>query len=85
MLSFLRIDKSKTVNLLWSVRSSWVDHEEIIDQLVDYSDIQLGYIEKVMREGKEKSKKLLIRHLDIVLREHPQDIDSFINRIEYPL
>ena len=60
----------KTVALLWNIKTGWVDHEEVIDKLVDYPDVQLGYIERVMKHNREKSKKLLLRHLEIVLREH---------------
>ena len=81
MLSFLRIDQKRTVNLIWQLKSGWIDHEQIIEQLVDYSHIQLGYIERVMRQGKEKSRKLLLKHLDIVLREHGEEVDQFITRI----
>ena len=51
------------------LRPAWVDQEEIIDKLVDYPAIQLSYIEKVLTQGGERSKKLLLRHLEIVLRE----------------
>ena len=44
MLSFLKIDKQKTVALLFSINPSWVDHEDVLDQLVDYSDVQLQYL-----------------------------------------
>jgi hypothetical protein len=55
--------------LLWSLREEWVEHEDIIDRLVDRPEIQLKYIEKAMA-GEKRSKKLLLKHLEIVLREH---------------
>jgi hypothetical protein len=70
LLSLLGIDQQKTVHLLWNLREGWVDHEEVIDKLVDYPSIQLGYLERAMKTSKDKSKKLLLRHLEIVLREH---------------
>lgn len=63
LLSFLRIDQVKTVQLLWSLRKEWVETEEVIDKLAEYPDVQLGYIEKIMQGRGEKSKKLLLRHL----------------------
>ena len=38
-----------------------------------------------MKKNNEQSKKLLLRHLDIVLREHSDTIEEFISRIDYPL
>lgn len=85
MLSFLRIDQEKTIRLLWVIKRTWLDHEEVIDLLVDYPNVQLAYIERVMQAGGEKSKKLLLRHLEIVLREHADIVEQFIERVDYPL
>jgi hypothetical protein len=38
-----------------------------------------------MQSQGEKSKKLLLRHLEIVLQEHGDEIDQFIGRVDYPL
>ena len=51
MLSLLGIDRERTIKLLWGLKEGWVDHEEVIDKLVDYPDIQLGYIERTMNKG----------------------------------
>ena len=68
MISLLNIDLNRTVNLLWNLKKEWANNEEIIDKLSDYPNIQLGYIEKIAKNGAESSKKLLLRHLEIVLR-----------------
>ncbi len=49
-----------------------------------YPTIQLNYIEKVIHK-QDKTKKLLLRHLEIVLREKPEQVELFINKIDYPL
>jgi hypothetical protein len=85
LLSLLRMDQAKTIKLLWGLRSGWVDQEDIIDKLVDYPALQLTYIEKVLTQGGERSKKLLLRHLEIVLRERSEEIESFVSKIDYPL
>lgn len=69
MISLLNMDEKKTVRLIWMLRDGWADHEEIIDKLVQFPTIQLNYIEKVIDSAGQKSKKLLLRHLQIVLRE----------------
>lgn len=74
MISLLHIDENKTSRLIEKLREDWVDHEEIIDKLVDYPTIQLNYIEKVIQNRNEKSKKLLLRHLEIVLREKGEEV-----------
>jgi hypothetical protein len=85
MISLLNIDEMKTSRLIEKLRPEWVDHEEIIDKLVDHPTIQLNYIEKIIQNGNEKSKKLLLRHLEIVLREKSEEVELFINKIDYPL
>jgi hypothetical protein len=47
--------------------------------------VQLGYIERVLKGKGEKSKKLLLRHLEIVLRDYGEDVEQFIERVDYPL
>lgn len=35
LLSLLGLEEDKTVQLLWKLKEDWIDHEEIIDRLVD--------------------------------------------------
>lgn len=84
LISLLGLEEDKTIHLLWKLNEEWVDHEEIIDRLVDHPQVQLKYIEKAMA-GQKRTKKLLLKHLEIVLREHSEQVEEFIEKIEYPL